>query len=171
MARSNRSRRTRGEISQTVQERDQEYNEKTDALERDAEDHRVECDATESMEAAGTEEGMEAVTESLQEAKATTEQEFAEDGAALEQAQGEGAEFEGELNERTESNEADVQRFGDSRQQVHSDSASSRIEQAESQTLEDSEFLRGEEEQTRQARERAQEQHERLKQALHGTGG
>ena len=171
MARGNRSSRGRGDITQTVEGHDQDYKEKTDALEHDAEDHRVECDAIEDMEGIGTEEGMEAVTGSLHEAKATSEQEFSDDGAALEQAQGEGEEFEGELNERTESNQADLQRIGDASQQVHSDSATTRIEQAESQTREDIEFLRGEEERSRQSRESAQHQHEQLKQVVHGTGG
>jgi len=171
MARGNGSGRSRGDITETVQKHDQEYKEKTEALERDAEDHRVESDTLEGVEAGGTIEGMEEVTASLQEAKETTEQEFADDGTALEQSQGEGEEFEGELHESAESNEADLQRIGDARQQVHSDSATSRIERAESETREDIEFLQGEEERSRQSRESSQQQHEQLKQIVHGTGG
>ncbi|MCO6438484.1 MAG: hypothetical protein J5J06_15445 [Phycisphaerae bacterium] len=171
MARGNRNSRSRGDITETVEKHDQEYKEKTEALERDAEDHRVESEVIDGMEAGGTSEGVEEVTASLQEAKETTEQEFADDGAALEQAQGEGEEFEGELKERTESDEGDLQKIGDARQQVHSDSATSRIEQAESETREDIEFLQGEEERSRQSRENAQQQHEQLKQIVQGTGG
>ena len=83
MARGSRSSRGRGDITQTVEGHDQDYKEKTDALERDAEDHRVECDAIEGMEGIGTEEGMEDVTESLQEAKETTEQEFTDRRGSL----------------------------------------------------------------------------------------
>ena len=171
MARGTHDRRSRGEIKQTVDRRKQEYGEKTDSLKHDADDIGIEHSAFEEMEAIGTEEGMEEVTACLHEAEDTSVKEFAEDGNALQEAQQEGQEFEGELNERAHATEGDRQKIGDARQQMHGDNAATRVEQAENQTREDIEFLRGEEERGRESRETAEQEHEQLKQIVHGSGG
>ena len=170
MAKSNRGSRSRGEITQSVDQRKGEYEEKTDALKHDAEDVGTEREAIEGMEGLGTIEGMEAVTESLREAEATSQREFADDGGVLEQSQREGQELEGELDERAESTDKDLREISEARGEVHSDAAAGPIERAEAQTREDIEFLRGEEERGRESREKAEQEHEQLKQIVHGKG-
>ena len=161
---------TRGDITHDIAHRDEEYQEKTDALQRDTDDITTERETIEDIEADGTAEVMEAVATTLKEAEDISTQEFADNENALEHVQGEGQEFESELNDRAETTENDRGRVAAAGQKVHGDAATARIQHAESQLQEDIEFLRAEEERARQSRERSVAEREVLRDIVSGKG-
>lgn len=162
--------RSRSDITSCREERDQDYSTKTDQLKEIKEDVQTERETIEGMDGLGTMEGMEAVTESLREAENVSQEEFSQEGEALNESQSEGKEFEDELQERTDSNSADMTKIEQTRQSVKSEAAGSSVERAAEQTREDIEFLRGEEEQAREAREASEQEYAQLSQIVSGSG-
>ena len=169
---SNHESRSRGEIAETVENRQREYREKTYALQGEKEDIRIEREAIEMIEQAfGTLEGRESVLTPLREAEMNSQEEFTENGAALEQAQSQGRELEGELQERSDSMTAEAEHLGQAGGQVTSDASRSMLERAEAQAREDVEFLHGEEEKARESREAGEQEYNQLRQIVFEAGG
>lgn len=172
MPRNMHEGRSRGEITETVDGRKREYQEKTDALGQAAKDIGIEREVIKDMEqSVGTLDGVEGALISMRGAETASEGEFTDGGAALEKAQSEGEELEGELRERTDSTTGDAERIGQARGQLTSDASRCLMERAETQTREDIEFLRGEEERARESREATEPEYDQLRQVVFGNGG
>lgn len=171
MPKNNRSNRSRSDITGTVEHLKQEYEEKTDALGRTTQDVTIERETIQGMIMVGTMEGMEAVMAALQEAEGVSQEEFTEQADALNGLQVEGTEFEGELQERTESTLADLDKLERAQSELNSKAAGSSMERAESQVQDDCEFLRSEDSRERTSREAAQQECEQLRVIVFGGGG
>jgi hypothetical protein len=171
MPRNNRSDLSRSDITNTADRLDQGYKEKTGELDRTKQDYEVEIVTIEGMGMLGTLEGMQAVVASLETARDTSVKEFEEQTDAFEGVKAEGQELEGELQERTESVTADLEKLGQARSEVNSRAAGSSVERAESQLQEDREFLSSEDKRERESREAAEELVRQLRQVVLGTGG
>lgn len=171
MPRNHRSDRSRSDITNTADRLDQGYKEKTRELDLTKQDYEIEIVTIEGMEMGGTSEGMQEVIISIGEAKNTSVKEFEEQSDAFEGVKAEGQELEGELQERTESVTADLEKLGQAQSELNSRAAGSSVERAESQLQEDREFLSSEDKRERESREAAEELVKQLSQIVLGTGG
>ena len=169
-----RKRRTdapsRSDVTKTVDDRKTEFDEKTDALEKHADDAETERETLESLDLTGTSDAAEAVEQAVEAAQETSVREFEEDGEALEKVQSEGEEFEGELRERTDAASSDMDKIADGENRLHSDEAKNELEKAKMETQRDIEFLDEQEREAQEARQESERLHNEQRARIQAAG-
>ncbi|MCO6438546.1 MAG: hypothetical protein J5J06_15755 [Phycisphaerae bacterium] len=161
---------TRSDLTRTVDDRKTEFDEKTDALEKHADDVETERETLESLDLTGTSDAAEAVEQAVEAAQETSVREFEEDGETLEQVQNEGEEFEKELHERSDAASSDMGKIADGENRLHSDEAKSELEKAKMETQRDIELLDEHEREAQEARQESERLHEEQRARIQAAG-
>jgi len=162
---------SRSDVAKTVDDRKTEFDEKTDALERHADDAETERETLESLDLTGTSDAAEAVEQAVDAAQEASVREFEEDGDALEQVQDEGEEFERELHERSDANASDMDKIVDAGNRLHSDDAKSELEKARMETQRDIELLDEQEREAQESRKESERLHDEQRARIQAAGG
>lgn len=171
MRRNDGGGRSRGEISSSAEGRIQDYKEKIENLVDIKDDVLEERDAVTGMEGLGTIEGMESVIGSLEAAEETSRGEFSDGSDALTESLSEGQGLEEDLHERAEADEGDAQKFAAAGQAIKSDTARGRVAEAETEAIEDKEFLDGVEREIHESGESTINEQEQLSQIVQDAEG
>jgi hypothetical protein len=153
---------SRSEVTDTVEKHKGDMSEKVDELEIIAQDKETVTSTLESLDLSGTTEGSDAVEEAIEQAENATVEVFEGEDAELEAIQSDTEEYEGQLQERTDSNEADLEKIADAANKIETQETVGELEKAKDATSSDMEFLQEQNEAAQQAREetdRLQEQH------------
>ena len=128
-------------------------------------DIEVEAETRASLQG-GTQEGLDAASQEILAAQDVSTQEFEEKSTELDGIQREGEEFEGEMDAQSDTVTSDQQKISDAAGRLHSDAPSSQLKAAEVVLEEDKEFLRVNEQQSGEAREKTHESREEMRQRI-----
>jgi len=153
---------SRGEVTDTVETHQGQMSEKVEILDRVAADAETVQGTLESLDLDGTSEGSEEVADAIDQAADVTAEVFEGEDAALEEVQSAAEEFEGELQERADSSESDIEKIADAAGKIETQETVGELEKAKDAASSDMEFLKEQNEAAKQAREetdRVQEQH------------
>lgn len=148
---------TRSEVTGKVKESKHEMAEKVEDLDVIARDSETVADTLDSLDFSGTTEGTSEVEGAIEQASEVTIEKFNEEDNALEQVQGKTEEYEGELQERTDSSESDSEKISEAIGQITTEETKGELQQAESEIRDDIEFLNSENEAARIAREETEQ--------------
>jgi len=152
---------SRGDIVERVEKHTADMAEKAESLDSIATDAETVRDTLESLDpGGGTSEGVDEVTHCIESAEQVTVEIFDREDAELEEIQGEAEEHEGEIRERTEVSQSDMEKVSDAAGKVELQETSSELDRAREGIADDIEFLDDQSEQARAARE----ENERLQQ-------
>jgi hypothetical protein len=155
----------RSQITDDLEERDQQISEKHEELEIPASDVELENETLRDLEG-GTLEGLSAAQQEIRNAQGVSAGEFDERGSELEQIRSEGQDFEGEMQQQADATLADRGKVADAATRIHSDAASGELKEAEQALDEDKQFLEEQEKCSAQAREESQRLQEEMKQRV-----
>jgi len=144
---------TRGEVSERVEKSKEQMDEKVNDLDLIATDAETVRGTLESLDLNGTSEGSDAVESAIEEAENVTVEKFDEEDEALQEVQSDMEDFEGELQERTDSSESDSEQVSEAIGQITTEETKGELEQAKSEIDDDIEFLKEQNETAREARE------------------
>lgn len=144
---------TRGEVSERVEKSKEQMDEKVNDLDLIATDAETVRGTLESLDLNGTSEGSDAVESVIEEAENVTVEKFDEEDEALQEVQSDMEDFEGELQERTDSSESDSEQVSEAIGQITTEETKGELEQAKSEIDDDIEFLKEQNETAREARE------------------
>ena len=144
---------TRGEVSERVEKSKEQMDEKVNDLDLIATDAETVRGTVESLDLNGTSEGSDAVESAIEEAENVTVEKFDEEDEALQEVQSDMEDFEGELQERTDSSESDSEQVSEAIGQITTEETKGELEQAKSEIDDDIEFLKEQNETAREARE------------------
>ena len=151
--RSNRDTPTRGEVSERVEKNKEQMDEKVNDLDLIATDAETVRGTLDSLALNGTSEGSDSVESAIEEAENVTVEKFDEEDEALQEVQSDMEDFEGELQERTDSSESDSEKVSEGIGQITTEETKGELEQAKSDICDDIEFLKEQDESAREARE------------------
>lgn len=144
---------SRQEVTDTVDKRQSEFEEKTEDLGKDADDVETTWEAIREVDLEGTSEAAEAVEHALEDAERISEEQFEEDSEQLDRAQDESREHEQELQERSDGTEKDLGKIGELSSEIKRDRASREWIEAKEELVRDKEFLDEQEQRERDGRE------------------
>ena len=147
---------SRSEVSDTLERHQEDAQEKTDQIEETVSDTETEREVLEGLELAGTEEAGEQVEMDIEQAQDASIGEFEGESHELEQIHVETQEFEGEMQERSDSSTADAEKVSDGISQLNRDSAKSQLEKSRDSLQEDIDFLDDYEQRAQEARQESQ---------------
>jgi len=154
---------TRGEVSEKIDRSRADMDEKEEELDTIAGDVETVRQTLESLDGGGTVDGRDAVEAAVENADDVAVDAFDEQDEGLEEVQSENEEFEGELDERSDVSESDLDKLADAGSRIETDGAASELAKAEEAAQRDVEFLEEHSERTRAEREeseRAQQEYQ-----------
>lgn len=144
---------TRGDVSERVEKNKEQMDEKVNDLDLIATDAETVRGTLESLDLNGTSEGSDSVESAIEEAEEVTIEKFDEEDEALQEVHSDMEDFEGELQERTDSSESDSERVSEAVGQITTEETKGELEQAKSEICDDIDFLNEQNETAREARE------------------
>jgi hypothetical protein len=144
---------TRSEVTETVEKHKDDMSEKVEELDTIATDTETVRDTLESLDFGGTSDGAEEVESAIDQAEDVTVEIFDREDENLEEIQGDTEEYEGELQERTDSSESDLDKVSDAAGKIETQETVGELENAKAAVSSDIEFLREQDETAKQARE------------------
>ena len=158
--------RSRTEITDQVEQRRSEMQEKADEIDEVVSDSELERETLESLSFEGTYEGATDIRQNIEQAQEVSSGEFDQESGDLEQIQNESEQTETDLEQQADNTGEDQDRIEDARHQLRSESAGGQLEQASDAAREDIEFLKEQEQRALQARQESerlnQEQQRRI---------
>jgi uncharacterized protein YjbJ (UPF0337 family) len=162
---------TRGEVNERVEKNKEQMNEKIDDLDLIATDAETVRDTLESLDLSGTSEGSDSVEGAIEEAENVTVEKFDEEDEALQEVQSDMKDFEGDLQERTDSSESDSEKVSEAIGQVTTAETKGELDQAKSEIGDDIEFLKEQNETAREAREENEQLQQEHRSRVQGGKG
>jgi uncharacterized protein YjbJ (UPF0337 family) len=151
---------TRSEVTETVEKHQEDMSEKVEELDTIATDTETVRETLEALDFEGTADGADEVEGAIEQAEDVTVEIFDREDDNLEEIQGDTQEYEGELQERTDSTESDLDKISDAAGRIETQETVGALKDAEAAASSDIEFLNEQDEAARQARE----ENERLQQ-------
>jgi len=151
---------TRGEITEKIDTQKTDMSEKAEELDTIATDTETVRETLESLDFEGTSEGADEVESAIEQAEDVTVEIFDTEDENLEEIQSDSEEYEGELQERTDSSESDLDKISDAAGNIETQETVGELDNAEASVSSDIEFLNEQDETAREARE----ENERLQQ-------
>jgi len=151
---------TRGEITEKIDTQKTDMSEKAEELDTIATDTETVRETHESLDFEGTSEGADEVESAIEQAEDVTVEIFDTEDENLEEIQSDSEEYEGELQERTDSSESDLDKISDAAGNIETQETVGELDNAEASVSSDIEFLNEQDETAREARE----ENERLQQ-------
>ena len=151
---------TRSEVTETVEKHQEDMSEKVEELDIIATDTETVRDTLEALDFEGTADGADEVEGAIEQAEDVTVEIFDREDESLEEIQSDTEEYEGELQERTDSSESDLDKISDAAGRIETQETVGSLKDAEAAASSDIEFLNEQDEAARQARE----ENERLQQ-------
>lgn len=158
---------TRGQIEGKIEKKKDEMKEKEVILDNDASDIETIRRTLSELHSEGPREDVEQVERHIETAEDVTEQDFNKEDESLEKIQAEGKEFEGEIEGRKESSEADVGKIEDASAEFKTREAKQEFEKVKAAALEGIDFLEGQEKRASNAREESEAIQEKLRARAH----
>ena len=143
---------TRSDVTETVERHHNDMQESADEIEKVVEDIETVGETLESLDLAGTAEGSEEVEQSIDTAKEVTVEVYEHEDEQLEQLQSETDEHAQELDERSDTTEADLGRISDASGRLNTQDTSNELIQAKEAAIHDLEFLRDQAQRAQDAR-------------------
>lgn len=152
----------RSEITDTVQKHETDMSEKVEDLDTIATDAETVRETLDNLDFEGTAEGTDEVESSIEKADDVTVEKFEDEDGNLEEIQSDSEEYEGDLQERTDSSQMDLGKISDASGRIETQETVNELVNAKEGVLKDIDFLDGEIDKANDARsesEREQEQH------------
>jgi hypothetical protein len=160
---------TRGEVSETVNKHGEDLEKKTEELDVIASDTEVVRDTLASLEpGSGTQEGVDEVVQSINDAEDVTVEIFEEEDENLEQQQAESEEYQTDLEGREEASESDRNKITDASSRVETQATVDELANAEAAVSEDIDFLDEEIDKADEAREESEKLQSQHQNRVHG---
>lgn len=154
---------TRGEVTENVNKHGEKLDEKTKELDVIATDTEIVRDTLDALEpGSGTQEGVDEVVRSINDAEDVTVEIFEEEDENLEQRQAESQDYQTDLEGREEASESDRNKIIDADSKIETQATVDELAKAEAAASEDIEFLNEEIDKANEAREESenlQQQH------------
>ena len=147
---------SRHEVEEKVDHTRDTMKEKESDMEESVSDIETIRGTLESLDFSGTMEGSEEVEASINQADDVTVDEFDRQDGELDDLQEKSTEYEGELQERSETGEADLGKLSDASGQIETPEAVNELVRAKEAALRDIEFLQDQEERARDAQEESE---------------
>ena len=144
---------TRSEVAETVDKHKEDMSEKVEELDTIATDTETVRDTLEALDFEGTADGADEVETAIEQAEDVTVEIFDREDENLEEIQGDTEEYEGQLHERTDSSESDLDKVSDAAGKIETQEAVGELENAKAAVSSDIEFLQEQDETAKQARE------------------
>jgi len=144
---------SRHDVEEKIDNTSDAMKEKETDMEQTVSDIETIRGTLESLDFSGTMEGSEEVEASINQADDVTVDEFDRQDGEVDDLQKESTEHEGELQERTEAGETDLGKLSDASGQIETPEAINELVQAKEGALRDIEFLKGQDDRAREARE------------------
>jgi uncharacterized phage infection (PIP) family protein YhgE len=144
---------TRSEVTETVEKHKDDMSEKVEDLDTIATDTETVRETLESLDFGGTADGADEVENAIEQAEDVTVEIFDREDGNLEEIQSDTAEYEGELQERTDSSESDLDKVTDAAGKIETQETVGELENAKASVSSDIEFLKEQDETAKQARE------------------
>jgi len=153
---------TRGEVTDTVEKQREDMSDQIEQLDIIATDTETVRDTLEALDLNGTAEGSEQVESAIEQAESAAVGRFSEEDDTLEQIQDVTEEHEAELQERSDASESDLDKISDAAGKIETQEAAGELENAKEAASSDIEFLKSQEQISRDARaenEQLQQEH------------
>jgi len=167
---TNRQGQSRSEVSGKVEKHATDMREKSGEIEKTVCDTETEQHTAESVELNGTTEAADAVEQALDAAERTSNETFGREGGELEQVHHEAEQFEGDLQKRSETMDADREKLSEAGGSLHHEDVRSEIAKASECAQRDIEFLREHAARALAAREESRQLHEQHKARVQARG-
>jgi hypothetical protein len=162
--------KSQGDITETVEQSATDMQEKLGDLDKIQQDVQTVRETLESLDFGGTTEGADAVEESVTGAEETTVDVFDREGEQLDDIQAENEEYEGELNEHSESDKSDLDKISNASNRIDTDETVSELVRAKEAALRDVDFLVAQIERAKSARDESENTQQEYKNQVHGGG-
>ncbi len=150
---------SRSEISGKVEKHREDMNEKGEEIEKDVSDIETVRETLDSLEG-GTEDGAEAVGQSIEAAEGIGVGEFDQDSDELQQVHDETQEHEGKIHEGSDTVSSDLGKISDASGRIHGDAVNNELINAKEEAIRDKEFLDDEEKETQGDQKESQRLHD-----------
>ena len=132
---------TRQEINETVETHEKDMCEKLEELDTIATDTETVRETLDSLDRAGSEEGLDAAESSIEEAEDITIEIFDDEDDKLEDIQTETNEYQDELQERSDTDESDLEKICDASAHIETQATVDELVHAKAAVLEDIDYL------------------------------
>lgn len=152
----------RSEVTEKVEHQKDSMDQKNDELDTIATDTETVRETLEALDFDGTAEGGDDVEEAIEKSEDVTVEIFDGEDETLEGIQSDTEEYEGELHERTDSSESDLDKVSDAAAKIETRDTVDELAHAKEAVSSDIEFLEEQNENAREARnesDRLQEEH------------
>jgi hypothetical protein len=153
---------THSDVEETVQEHDEKMSEKIEELDVLTEDTETVRGTRDGLDIEMTEEGVEAMMDSVDEAEDETVELFDTEDGNLEEFQSEAEDYANELDERHDTAESNLGELSDASAQIETAETVGKLADAKTSVLEEMDFLQ----ENNQEAEEAREESERAQQEL-----
>ena len=155
---------SRGEVTETLQKHEQDMSGEAENLDVIANDVETVRGTLESLDGDGTQEGVDAVNDAIEQAEDVTVEVFEKEDEQLDEIQGQSEGYQEGLRGRSETAESDLGRISDASGQLETAESVEKLEDAKTAAKEDVDFLN---EQIDQAKE-ALDESEKIQNELEG---
>ncbi len=153
---------TRSEVTEKVEAQKTDMSEKVEELDTIATDTETVRETLDSLDGQGTSEGTDEVHGAIEQAENVTVEIFDRQDENLEAIQSDTEEYEGELQERTDASESDLEKISNAAGTIETHETVHELDEAKAAVSNDIEFLNEQDEAAREARqenERLQQEH------------
>jgi P2-related tail formation protein len=153
----------RSDVTETVDRSKRDMEEKSQEIEKVVSDVETVRQTLESLDLGGTAEGAEETEQALDSAEEVTVDVFDREDEQLDTKQNETEEYEGNLNERSDTSKSDLGKISDASTQIDTTETTNELVKAKDSAIRDIEFLEGQARRALDARnesERVQNEHQ-----------
>jgi len=162
--------KTRSEITEKTERSESDMREKEGDMEKVVEDVETVRGTLESLDLGGTVEGNDSVEAAIEGAESTTENIFDGEDTNLEQIQSDSEEHEGEVQEKSNSDSADLDKVSDAKSRINTGETIGELDKAEQDCQEDIEFLDDIIRDAEEAREQSENTQKEYQSRVHSKG-
>ena len=159
------------QVIQTVDQKHEQFDERTEQLNDDAQDAETTRQTNDSLDLTATTETADAVEQAMDGAQETIAQDFSDDSEKLDMVQDESQEYEGQLNDMGDSVDRDLSKVSDASSRLNSERAQNEYLQVKETLVRGKEFLDEQENRAQDARENSERQQQELQDRLNAARG
>lgn len=158
---------SRSDITEHVGRSQQDMREKEGDLEKIATDMETVRETLEALDFGGTSEGCDGVEMSMRGAEDVTESVFDREDEELEKVQADAEDHQGEIQERTDSDNSDLEQISDASSRIETSEAVNELVKAKDAALRDIEFLSEQIRRAQDAREESEQTQQEYQRRVH----
>ena len=159
--------KSRGEITDTVDRSSQDMDDKLGDLDKIRADAVNARETLASLEFRGTDEGNDSVERSFQEADTATVDVFDQEDDTMDGIQADNEEYQGELQEHSDTDESDLGKVSDATGQINTEVTNAELLKAKDAVLQDIDFLISQIDQARDEREKSEQTQQDYRNQVH----